>query len=97
MKPILVLGAGKIGSSIADMLAATGDYRVTVADQDAGQLSRMDIRAPIRSLAIDIANPIALAEALKGQFAVLSAAPLSSDHHHRFRSQGGAGALPGPH
>ena len=75
MKPILVLGAGKIGSTIADMLAATGDYRVTVADRDAGQLSRMDTRAPVRPLAIDIANPIGLAEALEGQFAVLSAAP----------------------
>jgi saccharopine dehydrogenase-like NADP-dependent oxidoreductase len=75
MKSILVIGAGKIGSTIADMLAASGDYRVTIADRDAGQLSRMDIRSPVRTLAIDIADPAALASALEGQFAVLSAAP----------------------
>ena len=29
MKQIVVVGAGKIGSTIADMLAETGDYQVT--------------------------------------------------------------------
>ncbi len=33
MKNIVVVGAGKIGSTIADMLAATGDYHVTVVDR----------------------------------------------------------------
>ena len=75
MKSILVIGAGKIGSTIADMLAATGDYRVTIADRDANQLSHMDLHAPVRTLVIDIADPVGLASALEGQFAVLSAAP----------------------
>ncbi|WP_164900056.1 NAD-binding protein, partial [Mesorhizobium sp. M7A.F.Ca.US.001.02.1.1] len=30
MKKIVVVGAGKIGSTIAEMLAATGDYQVTL-------------------------------------------------------------------
>src|ERR1044072_5482883 len=33
MKHIVVAGAGKIGVTIADMLAASGDYRVTLADK----------------------------------------------------------------
>ncbi|WP_292579473.1 saccharopine dehydrogenase NADP-binding domain-containing protein, partial [Mesorhizobium sp.] len=32
MKNIVVVGAGKIGSTIAEMLSATGDYRVTLVD-----------------------------------------------------------------
>ncbi len=75
MKPILVIGAGKIGACIADMLAATGDYRVTLADRDAGQLAGAAHLAEVRTLAIDIADGTSLASALAGQFAVLSAAP----------------------
>ncbi|TIO05121.1 MAG: hypothetical protein E5X93_30670, partial [Mesorhizobium sp.] len=33
MKNIVVVGAGKIGSTIAEMLTTTGDYRVTVVDR----------------------------------------------------------------
>ncbi|TIU10923.1 MAG: hypothetical protein E5W49_28695, partial [Mesorhizobium sp.] len=32
MKKIIVVGAGKIGSTIAEMLASTGDYHVTLVD-----------------------------------------------------------------
>ena len=38
MHSILVIGAGKIGSTIADMLHETGDYAVTVADRSAEAL-----------------------------------------------------------
>ena len=40
MHSILVIGAGKIGSTIADMLHETGDYAVTVADSSAAALKR---------------------------------------------------------
>lgn len=33
MKNVVIVGAGKIGGAIARMLAATGDYAVTVADR----------------------------------------------------------------
>ena len=33
-KPVLLLGAGKIGFAIALMLERSGDYSVLVADQD---------------------------------------------------------------
>ena len=38
MTAVLVLGAGKIGVSIAEDLAATGDYDITLADSDAHAL-----------------------------------------------------------
>jgi len=41
MKNIVVIGAGNIGSAIAWMLAATGDYRITVADRSADQLANV--------------------------------------------------------
>lgn len=41
MKNIVVIGAGNIGSAITWMLAATGDYRITVADRSADQLANV--------------------------------------------------------
>lgn len=41
MKNIVVIGAGNIGSAIAWMLAVTGDYRITVADRSADQLTNV--------------------------------------------------------
>lgn len=75
MKPILVVGGGKIGSTIADFLAHTGDYAVTVADKSQAQLDAMDTTAAVKRLPLDIEDAAALRAALKGQFAVLSAAP----------------------
>jgi saccharopine dehydrogenase-like NADP-dependent oxidoreductase len=72
MKQILVLGAGHIGSAIARMLAATGDYAVTLADRDPGRL----FRAPgVTPLALDGADAAALHKAMRGKFAVLFAGP----------------------
>ena len=77
--PILLIGAGKIGQVAADLLTGSGDYDVTLADRDAAAL---DAQAPpgqpgaaSRHLALDVADPKALARALEGQYAVLSAAP----------------------
>ena len=38
-KPVLLLGAGKIGFAIALMLERSGDYSVLVADQDPARLA----------------------------------------------------------
>ena len=75
MKDVLVVGAGKIGSTIAEMLDATGDYRVAIADRSADQLARLATGAGVERLALDIADEDALGRALDGRFAVLSAAP----------------------
>jgi saccharopine dehydrogenase-like NADP-dependent oxidoreductase len=70
---VLIVGAGKIGSVAAALLAETGDYGVTVVDCSEPALQRLP--APARRLCIDIADPAALAAAFAGKFAVLSAAP----------------------
>jgi saccharopine dehydrogenase-like NADP-dependent oxidoreductase len=71
-KRILLIGAGKIGQVVADLLAGSGDYDVTLADRDVGALRGA---SRVRALALDVGDPAALAAALDGQWAVLSAAP----------------------
>lgn len=75
MKDVLLVGAGKIGSMIADFLARSGDYRVTVADHSAEALRRLETGAPVQSMVLDVRDSEAMAKALDGKFAVLSAAP----------------------
>lgn len=77
MKDIIVIGAGKIGGAIALMLAATGDYTVTVADRSDEQLTKLDKHPAIAAARLDIADREELVKALSGKFAVLSAAPFS--------------------
>lgn len=71
VKDILVIGAGKIGTVIADLLAHCGDYRVTLADRSAAALAG----ARVATRVLDIDDADALRAALSGRFAVLSAAP----------------------
>ncbi len=75
MKKIVVVGAGKIGSMIAELLAGCGDYEVTVLDRSAEQLNRLETTKPVSKIAADIADAAGLRRILTGQFAVLSAAP----------------------
>jgi saccharopine dehydrogenase-like NADP-dependent oxidoreductase len=75
MKNILIVGAGKIGSMIAELLAGSGDYAVTVIDRSAEQLARLETGQPIRKVVADITDAVKLRSLLSGQFAVLSAAP----------------------
>ncbi|MEQ9244639.1 MAG: saccharopine dehydrogenase NADP-binding domain-containing protein, partial [Nitratireductor sp.] len=75
MKEIVVTGAGRIGSAIADMLVASGDYTVTVADRSAEQLAALPSHPQISGVAVDLSDTKALAAVLKGRFALLNAAP----------------------
>lgn len=75
MKDIVVMGAGKIGTTIADLLAATGDYRITVVDRSEVQLATIAAREAVRVQQVDITDRAALRSVLTGCFAVLSAAP----------------------
>jgi len=59
-KEIVVVGAGKIGSTIATMLAETGDYRVTLVDRSAVQFSALDLPAGVATRELDMAEPGAL-------------------------------------
>lgn len=74
MRKIVVVGAGKIGSTIADMLAHTEDYRVAVVDRSAAALERLETAAHVEKVAADIEDA-AFARRLDGAYAVLSAAP----------------------
>lgn len=75
MTPIVIIGAGNIGSFAAEWLASTGDYKVTIIDQSGDALARLAPMEGVTPLSIQIDNPQSLANALKGCFAVLSAAP----------------------
>src|SRR6202789_2954569 len=75
MKNIVIVGAGKIGSMIADLLGGSGDYSVTIIDRSQHQLDRLETSAPITKIAADITQGDALRKILTGKFAVLSAAP----------------------
>ena len=75
MRDIVIIGAGKIGATIADMLAACGDYQVTVADRFEAPLQALMSRHAIKTVRLDIEDERALSELLEGKFAVLSAAP----------------------
>jgi saccharopine dehydrogenase-like NADP-dependent oxidoreductase len=90
MKDILVIGGGKIGSVVAALLADTPEadgYRVTVADRSAEMLADIErdarqspglaarLSERITTRVLDVTDPAQLVDALRGRFAVLSAAP----------------------
>ena len=75
MRPIAIVGAGKIGGMIAELLAGCGSYDVTVLDRDAAQLSALRTSRPVTCRLVDIADATALEAALAGNAAVLNAGP----------------------
>ena len=75
MKNVVVIGAGKIGATVAGLLASTGDYQVTLADRSAEVLASLDRHEHIRTVAADVEDSSRLVVLLSGQFAVLNAAP----------------------
>ena len=75
VKKIAVIGGGKIGSMIVDLLSHSGDYEVTVADRAREQLDRLETTASVERVQLDITDATALERLLTGKFAVLSAAP----------------------
>src|SRR6202163_3167525 len=92
MKEIVIVGAGKIGSMIAELLGGSGDYAVTVIDRSQQQLDRLETTATVRKIAVDIAHGDALRKILTGKFAVLSAAP-----YHATRTIAEAAKAAGAH
>ena len=81
MKDVVVIGAGHIGSTIAHLLSATGDYQVTVADQSAKALAAMGDMPRVEHRELDVTDGGALRAVLAGKFAVLSAAPYHLTFH----------------
>src|SRR5215813_13434149 len=75
MKDVVVIGAGKIGATVAGLLASTDDYQVALADRSPDVLGRLDQDERIRIAAADVEDSSKLVDLLNGQFAVLNAAP----------------------
>ena len=78
MREVAVIGAGKIGSTVVDLLTAFGGYRVRVIDACAEALAGLAARikdGPVEIVAMGIDDPTKLAERIKGCFAVLNCAP----------------------
>lgn len=71
---LALLGAGKIGDAIINLLAASGDYALTVVDRDAARLAQI-AGANVTPATVDCSDPAALARALPGHDFVISASP----------------------
>src|SRR3954463_11482593 len=77
MHPVLLLGAGKIGTAIARFLSHTGDYDVLVGDVDERALERSSAHANVKTIRLDSSSPAELDRAMKGRQSVLSALSFS--------------------
>ena len=80
MKRVIVLGAGKIGTSVAKLLAESGDYRVTLVDAEQQALDRLEDRFAICKKVLDVVNEKALVEAFSQHDAVVSACAFNFNH-----------------
>ena len=72
VKPITILGAGRIGFAMAVLLKQVGDYEILVADQDSNRLK------PLAALGVDVMvvnDKASLARAVSGRYATLNALP----------------------
>ncbi len=74
MENLLLLGAGKIGGAIVDLLGGSGDYRLTVVDRDAAMLDHIT-RDDVSCDTADVADGEVLRKLLSGQNTVVSALP----------------------
>lgn len=81
MKHILLLGSGKIGAIISELLSSCGDYHVTVADVSENSLKRLSTGKNLSTLLLDVTKKEDLEAALKGKYAALSACPFNITKH----------------
>jgi saccharopine dehydrogenase-like NADP-dependent oxidoreductase len=74
MKSILVVGAGHIGVTIATLLQTSGDYAVTLSDRSPDALAGARVQG-VKTRVLDVTDMAALRGAMRGLYAVISAAP----------------------
>ncbi|MBC7415258.1 MAG: saccharopine dehydrogenase NADP-binding domain-containing protein [Herminiimonas sp.] len=74
---LILLGAGKIGDAIVNLLSSTGDYVITVADADPTRLARIDQAGwpHVSTRLVDVADPCQLDRLIHGHRVTLSACP----------------------
>lgn len=77
MKNVLLLGAGKIGVIISELLASSGDYSVTVADHSETSLAQIPACDGVEKLRLDVTDRAALDSAMNDKYAALSACPFN--------------------
>jgi saccharopine dehydrogenase-like NADP-dependent oxidoreductase len=75
MRKVAIVGAGKIGSTVLELLTQSGAYQAVVIDQSKAGLRALPARAKAETVHLPIDEPAALAKALKGAFAVVNCAP----------------------
>src|SRR6267142_2345441 len=75
MKDVVVIGAGKIGATVAGLLASTGRYQVTLADRSPAVLDRVEPHERIRCVPLNVEDTASLLGLLNDKFAVINAAP----------------------
>jgi saccharopine dehydrogenase-like NADP-dependent oxidoreductase len=74
--PVLVIGAGHIGTAIASLLGRTSDYTVTVLDRDERALATLAVAQPgVRTVQGDSSDGALLQRLAEEHAMVLSAAP----------------------
>lgn len=75
--PLVLLGAGKIGDAILNLLSHCGDYQITVADASPERLAQIDrANLPgVRTRLADVSDPTVLHACLLGNQITLSACP----------------------
>src|SRR6478736_9029669 len=71
---LTLVGAGKIGQAIVQLLSAAPEFDVTVIDRDESALGAIRAKG-VPAFEVDITDPIALAAQIEGQDMVISAAP----------------------
>jgi saccharopine dehydrogenase-like NADP-dependent oxidoreductase len=74
---LILLGAGKIGDAILNLLAHSGAYELTVADRDAERLAQVRKAAfpGVRCVQAELSDASALAALIEGQAITVSACP----------------------
>ncbi len=81
MCKFLLVGGGKIGEMIAEMLSSTGDYQITVADRCGKALTKFRDMDNVTGIELDVSDDDALKQAIEGHDAVLSALPYDVTKH----------------
>ena len=72
---VLILGAGQIGRTIADLLLQSGNYRILVGDRDSAMLNALPDSTFLETVEVDCADAKSILKVLDGHEAVVSALP----------------------
>lgn len=80
-KKIALVGAGKIGVMISELLLSVDDYELTVIDASQEQLNLLSDMPHLAKVCLDVTDERGLVEVLEKHFAVLNATPFFMTSH----------------